>query len=544
MPRQSRSIQRLADERLDAVARASAASLDLQLDLVDERDGRLIGRYGGRWDRNERDYAAKDATRSRVIRLHPGQIEAAECFDAWIASHIAGDTPPMEKLYDLILSGGRRGGKSALAFTCAVAYALACPGSIVWVVAPSDAFYAEPMEYLESIMPREWYESLGYPHWTYFLPNGSTITLQSGHTPRRLKQGRCDFAVINEGQAVPTQSYTTLSASIVDNGGLVMTAANPPDVGDPGVWVADLVAGIESGEITHGEHFFFDPLLNPHIDQHALEALAEKMDPHTFDVQIRGKFLLPPDTVLHAWDRRENERPVPQLGKDITREFTRHFEGRAFDDIVGVDVQNYPWIVAVRARMYENPDAPGDLTRALMWGVGEVFIEEGDEVHCADALHEQGCHYERTLIICDASCDWQQKERVEAKQRTEYVGRGSMDMFRGSGFRHVVGPDPDMKKNPDIIDRVRAANARIGAKSGARSMFVDPHRCKMTVLSIRKWRRKPDGRPSRHSRAAHAGDAITYINWRFFPRRSDKTEIDVQSIRRFAGRDRLRGFSK
>lgn len=537
------SLQRLAHERLDAAAHASAASVDLQLDLVDEQTGQLIGRYGGKWDRHIRDYVG-DAPRSRVIRLHPGQLEAAEWFDEWIDGHIRGDVPKEERVFDAAFTGGRRGGKSALAFTLGVAYALACPGSIVWVVAPSDAFYGEPMEYLESIMPAEWYSSLGWPHWTYFLPNGSTICLRSGHTPRRLKQGRCDFAVINEGQAVPTQSYNTLSASIVDGGGLVLTAANPPDVGDPGDWVADLVGGVESGELNHAVHFFFDPLNNPHIDQTALAALAEKYDEHTFNVQVRGMYLLPPDSVLHAWDRRQNEMPMPELpGMDITREFTKHYEGHAYDDIVGVDVQNFPWIAAVRTRVFRNPQAPDSLEKALLWGVGEVFVEQGDEVDCARELKEAGCVPERTLIIADASCDWQQQQRDETKQRPNYQGKGSMDMFRGEGYRHVVPPDVDMAKNPEIADRVRAANARIGPKVGPRLVYVDARRCPKTVKSVRKWRAKK-GRPSRNSQHAHAGDAFTYIIWRFFPRRTDRGSVDVQAIKRFAGNSRLKGFSQ
>jgi hypothetical protein len=540
MPRKSQSTQRLAEERLDAAARASAASVDLQLDFVDERTGQLLMRFGGCWDRNLRAYVG-DAKTSRVIRLHVGQLDACLWFDSWLADHLDGgaDVP----IFDVALTGGRRGGKSALAFSCAVGYALACPGSIVWVVTPSDAFFGEPMEYLESIMPRHWYESLGWPHWTYFLPNGSTIILRSGHTPRRLKQGRCDFAVINEGQAVPTQSYDTLSASIVDNGGLVMTAANPPDVGDPGTWVADLAAGADNGERKHAKHFFLDPLLNPHINQQALEALAEKYDEHTFNVQVRGMMLLPPDSVLHAWDRSKNELPVPDMPNlDCTREFTRHFEGRAYDDIVGMDVQNFPWIAGVRARAYRNPRAPDDMEKALLWGCGEFYVEQGDEVDAAHMMKKAGCDTDRTLVIMDASCEWQQQQRDETKQRPNYKGRGSMDMLRGEGYRHVVPPDVDSTANPHIVDRVRGANAMIGPKRGERRVLLDPLRCPLTAKSIRKWRTKKGGMPSRNSQWAHGGDAITYIIWRFFPRRHERGNVDVQPIKRFAGRSRLKGF--
>lgn len=513
------------------------------MEFVDERDGSVIAIFGGRWDRKLRCYVG-DADQSKIIRLHPGQVAAAEHFDWWVGGHIDGDVPPEHRCYEVIYSGGRRGGKTSLAMAEMVAYALAVPGAIIWCVCPSDAFFLEPQTYLRETLPRSWYTELGFPHWTFFLANGSTIVMRSGHTARRLKQGRCDLAVIQEGQAISNQSYATLSASLVDKGGIVLTTANPPDVGDPGTWVADLVIGIETGMRPNAEHFFFDPLKNPHIDQHANEALRHKMDEHTFNVQVRGKFLLPPDSVLHAWERTENERPVPQVGaKDCTREFLRRYEGTAGNDIVGIDVQNFPWIAAVRCRMYTNPKHPDDLGEALLWGVGESYIEQGDEVDCARDLNAQGCAFDQTLIISDASCEWQQKERNEALQRRDFRGKGANAMLRGAGFKRVVPPDPNMSSNPHVQDRVRAANARIGTQSGERRVFIDPLRCKKTALSVRKWRTNKHGGIGRASRYAHGGDALTYVIWRFFPRRVETDKVDVTAIKRFAGRDRMKGFS-
>lgn len=290
----------------------------------------------------------------------------------------------------------------------------------------------------------------------------------------------------------------------------------------------------------YARHFFFDPYNNPHADHVALDALKDKMDPHTFEVQIRGRFLLPPDSVLHAWERTANERarPVPGGHRDITREITQRTQGKAFDDIVGVDVQNYPWIAAIRCRFYEDPLHRGSTNpdHALLWAVGEAYIDQGDEVDCAKVLHEQGCGYDKTLIITDASCDWQQQQREKSLQRDKYKGAGSMAMFRGEGYRRVVPPDDDMDANPRILDRVRAANARIGAKSGARRVFADPRKCERTVTSVRKWRNvKSTGLPSRHSKHAHGGDALTYVIWRFFPRRREIDTVDVTTLSRSNG---------
>lgn len=510
---------------------------------LDERTDEVIGKFGGRWDRVRKgwcDIDIEDLDDVRVIRLHPGQLDCARAFVEWIHNYALGDAFAGDKLFDMLLAGGRRSGKSAFMFFAIVAFAISFEGTTAWSVVPSENYLTEPCDYLEAVLPKAWYECLGAPHWTYYLPNGSRIVIRSAHVPRKLKQGKADFIAINEGQAVVGQSYDTLSASIVDTGGLIMTAANPPDVGDPGDWVGDLAIRADRGA-KHASYFHFDPRKNPHIDQQALMALAEKYDAHTFDVQVLGMFLLRPDTVLHAWNRKENELPMPRMG-DCTLEFTKHFEGRPFSEIVAVDVQSYPWIAAIRLRAYRNERHPEDMSKAYLWAIGESFIDAGDEVETATDLKSQGVDEKTTLMITDASCRWQQAQRDQELQPTKYRGKGSMDIFRDQGFVNVVPPDYNMDANPDIADRCRAANARIGTKAGQRFLFVDPDLCPRTVQSIQNWKTRPNGMPSRSGKAAHGGDALSYAVWRFFPRRGETNKVDVTTIKRFGGRDRLKGF--
>ena len=545
MPRRQ-TAQGVLDRNHVEVARQSARYVDLQFDWVDDATGELIARFGGRYDRVERDYVG-DAPVSRVIRLHAGQLVPAREFDRWIGVHLGVSVlaEGEKRLFAWLLSGGRRGGKTFFLMCCAIAYAVTVPGAIVWIAVPSDSYYQEPIDYLESLMPESWYSGRGWPWWQYDLPNGSRICLRSAFKAQKQKKGRVDFVAINEAQQVPESSMAALAGGTVDNGGLTMSAANPPHVGDKGEWVADMAAearGVGRGERPHERHDFFDPLLNPNIDHEALMALAYRMSKHEFDVQVRGMFLLPPDAVLHAWDRGNdgNEQPRPDFG-DVTTEFTRKHEGRSFDHIVGVDVQNYPWIAAVIFKVFRNPAAPNDLDRAFLWAIGEVYVEQGDEVDTARQLQALNLSGERTLIVCDASGDWQQQKRDENRQRPQYKGKGSHDMFRGEGFRYVVGPDRDMAGNPDVFDRCRGANARVANAAGERFVFADPEKCPKTVKSIRGWR-TVNGKPSRHSKHAHGGDGFTYVIWRFFPRRKRSEKVEVTSIKRTSGRDRLKGW--
>lgn len=542
MPRNSTALA--VDRRLAEADRASGRRfIDLQVDFLDERDDALIGRLGGRFDKRLGEYVG-DAETSRVLRCHVGQLEYVDWFcNYWLPRHLAGwnDGPP---IYTVAGVGGRRGGKTTALGWCTWGYAVAVPKSIAWGIAPSGDFFEELEQSIEGMLPLSWYTSLGAPHYTYHLANGSRIRLLSGFTPKKLKKGRADIVMINEAQQLVSSSFTHARASISDSGGIVQVAANPPDVGDPGTWVADLVSEKKRGDQRHAQVFFFDPMVNPHIDKDALNSMRENMSEHEFNIQVRGMFLLPRDRVLHAWDRSKNEAIYPDIGvRNVTREIIHRVEGWPdIESVWGVDVQKYPWMVGIGARFVEG--FSGHMEDLITWFNDESYIDEGDEVELAEDIKRKGYDPDRTLIICDASGRWQQAERSPDKQRAPYRGKGSWDMFNERGFRYVVGPDRDMDKNPDVIERIRAANARIRSADKRNLVYVDPVACPRTVEGITKWRnRKEANGPSRTSKHAHGGDALTYLLWRFFPRRAAANDsFDFSVVTRLQGRRRVKGY--
>jgi hypothetical protein len=276
-------------------------------------------------------------------------------------------------------------------------------------------------------------------------------------------------------------------------------------------------------------YFHLSPMDNPHIDLAPLLALAKEIDPHTFDVEILGKFLGSQNAVLYNWNRIENERPTPHFG-DVTTEFLRWAEGRDFDRVVAVDVQRLPHMASAEFRWFQNPATAGlDLdTRmqwALMWATSEAFLKGADEEELASTWLLAGWNPARTLIVCDASGAWQfaKRDPLEVAQLREQVkGRGSFDVFRKMGFVHVVKPDRAMEKNPDVIERCRATTARISTKVpgpfGQRFLFADPS-CRELTKAIRNWPTRR-GAPDRSSEFAHGGDVATYAVQRFYARRN------------------------
>ena len=509
--------------------------------MVDEATGELLFRFGGRWDRKAKDYAG-DAPMSRVVRVFDKQVDFFKAFDRWVGDQLSGERSSDDWLGEIVLAGGQRSGKTAMIIVAAICLAISVPGAIVWIATPSEGFYSEPIAYLEALMPSEWYTSLGWPHWCYSLPNGSQIVMRSAHRVGRLKQGKATAIFCNEAQQVSPEAYAIMLGRVIDDGGIVVSAANPPDVGDKGTWLTDYATQCRRDQRAHAAFYLFDPEKNPHIDQRKLADAKAKVDPRTYAIQFKGEFRGLPDQVLYTWDPLENEKKRPDLG-DCTRQFLHYKEGsgRSYDEVVVVDVQNYPWIVATRYKFFRNPKAPDDMERALAWIVGEVFVDQGDEIDAGHMLLRQKVKPERTLMVIDASCFWQQMQRDEEKQRPEWKGKGSAHMFQSFGFK-VVRPDKSMKGNPEVTDRARAAASRICTEAGERLVFADPDLAPRTCETIRKWQFK-NGKPDRRTKFAHAGDTVTYGLWRFFPRRRKAGKVEVTHVSTFAGDKRTKGYT-
>lgn len=524
--------------------------INLQLDFRRYKSGTPVARFGGLWNTETAAWEG-DAPRSRVIEVHANQIEAVELVDRWLADHLRGGREGLHEriremiegnieidaenahilgLSELMFSGGRRAGKTAIMESLLTALAVAIERSTVWTVTPAESKHTEPVETLMEIMPIDWYHYNAWPQYTFYMANGSKHRMLSGHVPGNLKQGKALAVGFNEAQQIKAAAYMTGRGATVDQGGFSMIAANPPIAGDIGTWVLDAAVQCENDERFGAQHFFFDPLLNPHIDPSKLLALKSSMAAHDWETQVRGRMLQLPDHVLYEWSRSENERRPPDIGK-CTREFLTAHEGdRAYwDHLIVFDVQSYPFVAVLVFDIYRDPAAPHDPKAGILWGVEEVALVQGDEVDACQELRRRGIRGDRSLVVMDASCAWQQAVREKINQRPLYVGKGSMDIVRKCGFPHVVPPDRKMKGNPDVFDRIRCTNALVKSADGRRGLYLSP-KCPTAIESARRWRMAKTGKPDRRGDAAHFGDVLGYAGWRFFPRRGSASRLLEQAL--------------
>lgn len=490
-------------------------------------DSEVLLDVGGRWDTLTKQWDGIGESALR-IGLHGGQVEAARWLKRWCDARANGAplTDDGRKIYSLLYEGGRRGGKTDLAAKFgSTLFPILCPNTFSWLISETESKTEELEIDVTKWLPENWYSYLGAPHYTFSLVNGSTIWLRSAHKPSTLKRGRCDLAVLNEAQLMAKQTFAVVRGATTDTGGLTILAANPPD-GPIGYWVEDYRDEALAGK-RHAKVFHFDSKRNPHVDIESLEAMKEDLDERTYRREVLGEFLPREDVVFYTWsDARDGNvrpAPAPELNLNVTRSFLRRFFGRDFDCVLGMDFQRVPYPCAVELQAFRDVEELDPKAEPLIWVMDETIVEEGDEEALSAALIEKGYDPKTTAVIADSSGAFQGIDRD--------VQRTSFEIFRALGWPHVYRADANMKKNPDVVERVKVGNSLFKNATGKRRLFSAPENLR-TNKALKLWENR-GGIPYRKSVYAHLCDAVTYPLWHFYPRTKPKRKGGIEAIQAF-----------
>jgi len=526
--------------------------VDLRLDF--ELGDEVMLSVGGVWNRRLEDFdtdpdtgEARQAETGVVVRMHPGQAQSVAWFAGWLDEHQERrlNPPPFDPYdpeaaeldndpshaYAALFAGGRRGGKSWIAVALAAAYAVMFPGSIVWIVSPSDRKHDEVRRYMSALLAEAWVDRETHED-GWELINGSVVFLKSGWTPEGLKEGEVDFCVLNEGQRMKHRAYVLARGAVNDRSGCVLVCANPPCEEGDEQWVSDFAAEAKAGTRA-AVYIEFDPLQNPHIDRRGLLAMRFELDRRTYEIEVLGKFLGPKDAVAYNWDRLVNEQSAPDEYSslvDVTEEFLYLIgEGEGIRSVIGIDFQRYPHIGGPVYQFYADPAVTPTRDNVIAWIVDEIVLDGGDEIDWCHALADRRIGGkpdgellyppDTTLIIGDASGQYQHTRRRAADSPPpEWKGKGSFHLIMGEGWRKIRPPSRlHPGKNPEIVDRVRSFTSMICSYANVRRLYADPKRAPRTCKAIREWR-TVHGKPARTHEQAHLGDAASYPMIRIFPR--------------------------
>jgi hypothetical protein len=502
-----------------------------------ETDIELL-RVGGRWDRRLKRWAG-DAKRVRVLRVHRGQEPAARWLAEWFKRRGRGPRGPQwadfRRVWSLMLVGGRRGGKTHLACAALCMFAVMVPGCRVWAISPTQEETDELEAAIRSLLPRRFYRfrggGAGKPL-QFRLPHGGRLFCLSGNKPRSLKRGRVDLALYNEAQNMYRAGWIQLRGAIADRGGLVILACNPPDA-EIGRWIESLHEESRAGK-NKVQAFDLNAKQNPFVEYQALADIeADTNDPLTFRREVLGEFVPIGDIVFHSWSDAATVRPhVPAHYEDITPQVCLDVLGRRAGYIIGMDFQKTPHMVGVVAKIFRDPEDPGE---QLWWLVDEVVLDDADELQLVDGLEALGRwrhngprdaegyralampgdsldHPVAAVVVMDASGFYQDGAHSRARTSERWLRQRRWELLYYPQALNAKGEQN--RRNPDIIERVRATNARLKSATGKRRMFSLPHLTHVN-RAMRSWENR-NGVPYKQSPFAHVCDAVSYPVFRFY----------------------------
>ena len=472
---------------------------DLALVFRRKQTGDIILSCGGRWDNLKKCFVPggiEAANHCKIIDLQESQLEFATWFATWLTAFIEHD-PRDTRL--VLTAGERRGGKTTIGLLSTIATCIGRPNTIAWVVSSTFQERDEIENAIRRFIPGSYWVYKGAPRYRFIFPNGSVLRCLSADDPETLKQGQVDIVMANEAQKMPVAMLTNAIPGIIDRGGLMLLAANPPRK-EVGVWVLDLKEAIDSKRLAATRYFGFDAKLNDSIDQQAkadVGSILRVVDERAAQADDEGLWLRPGDVAYPKFVTSEHVRPMPQMG-DITQEFIKSKLGRPRDYLFGCDWQFTPHNAAVAIKVFRGPQG-----QPIFFAVKE-FLITGSEDDLLDAVDSTGVFVpENSVWIGDASGTWQ-----DGQHRS---GRDSFTVYRSR--RWEIHPprkalNADRKpSNPPILDRLNLMNNLL--QDGR--LFIDPVHCPKLALAMKKCSLKHD-KPSGFF--AHICDAFSYaIYW-------------------------------
>lgn len=358
-----------------------------------------ILRAGGRWDTLAERYDG-EAAAPRIFDLVEAQIEPARFVAAWLARYRTRQTSGRraKDIRTLLHYGNRGGGKTVLGLWCTIAVCLAVPGTVAWVISRSRTQSQDEIhDALLAFLPKGWATYQGQPRYRFVFPNGSKLREMTADDPADLKQGRVDWAFLNEAAKMPDLAYGYPIGRISDRGGLCYIATNPPTADVPrGAWVWHFyrknLERAAVGKPKLVEIVETDAAENAAVDQDARADVGEilhMLSPRLAAADASGKMQGANPQIIRTFNTKDHGLHYPPDVGEITGDILRAHPRvrRPFKYIAGIDFQaSFPHITATFFRIYRNPKNPAAW---ILWAVGGMN-PAGSEEDFLDTFEIEG----------------------------------------------------------------------------------------------------------------------------------------------------------
>ena len=408
------------------------------------------------------------------LLLEPPEAPAEAGFDySALSTQLYGTlTEPQRQVYDsatrwTYLISGRRFGKTYLAISRLINWAIEKPGGLFYYVTASYRMAKQiAWAQLKQMVPFEIFASKNESDLSVTLTNGSQICLRGSEDPDRLRGVSLSGCVVDEAAYVREDAWTmVLRPALSDQEGPAWFIGTPAGLN----WLA------EAWDAAEGDPdcatFSFTTIDGGQVSEEEVAAARKSLDARTFSQEYEASFVNLIGRVVPDFDDENISDEVEDLGGPL---------------LVAADFNVSPmhWVICQR--------------------VGRDQLHAFDEIHLKDT-HTDEAASELLRRYPDREIKVFPDPTGHAR-RTSAGGATDIGILRGRGL--AVSSN---KKPYGQSDKRNAVNAMMCDAEGTRRFFIHP-RCKQTIKSLRNLTFKEGTNlPDKLSGWDHGWDALSYL---------------------------------
>ena len=381
-------------------------------------------------------------------------------------------TEPQRQVYDAgvrftYLCSGRRFGKTYLATTRLINWAIEKPGGMFYYVTATYRMAKQiAWVQLKQMVPPEIFASKNESELSVTLTNGSQIYLKGAEDPDKLRGVSLSGVVIDEASFCKEEAWTmVLRPALSDQEGPAWFITTPNGLN----WFAEAWDAAEEDD--ECATFSFTTIEGGQVSPEEVAAARRSLDARTFSQEYEASFVNLIGRVVPDFDDNNIRDDVADLGGEL---------------LVAADFNVSPmhWIVCQR--------------------VGR------DQLHCIDELHIRETH-------TDEACSelLRRYPHREIKVYPDPTGN-ARKTAAGGVTDHGILRNRGLWVNPNRkpygqADKRNAVNAMVKDADDVRRLFIHP-RCRQTIKSLRNLTFKEGtNMPDKDSGWDHGWDALSYL---------------------------------
>ncbi len=381
-------------------------------------------------------------------------------------------TEPQRQVYDAgvrftYLCSGRRFGKTYLATTRLINWAIEKPGGMFYYVTATYRMAKQiAWVQLKQMVPPEIFASKNESELSVTLTNGSQIYLKGAEDPDKLRGVSLSGVVIDEASFCKEDAWTmVLRPALSDQEGPAWFITTPNGLN----WFAEAWDAAEEDD--ECATFSFTTIEGGQVSPEEVAAARRSLDARTFSQEYEASFVNLIGRVVPDFDDNNIRDDVADLGGEL---------------LVAADFNVSPmhWIVCQR--------------------VGR------DQLHCIDELHIRETH-------TDEACSelLRRYPHREIKVYPDPTGN-ARKTAAGGVTDHGILRNRGLWVNPNRkpygqADKRNAVNAMVKDADDVRRLFIHP-RCRQTIKSLRNLTFKEGtNMPDKDSGWDHGWDALSYL---------------------------------